>query len=91
MGAPLGFIDEVDSTSAHSSDLRRAAMLRHLTDLYLVGGESYSEDELAVIDDVFMRLVSTIEESSRAAGDPACPAGQGPATSCPTARLRRRD
>jgi uncharacterized protein (DUF2336 family) len=41
-------------------------MLRHLTDLYLVGGESYSEDEIAVIDDVFVRLVSTIEESSRA-------------------------
>lgn len=66
MGTPLAFIQEVDSTIAQSSDLRRAAMLRHLTDLYLVGGESYSEDEIAVIDDVFMRLVSTIEESSRA-------------------------
>jgi uncharacterized protein (DUF2336 family) len=41
-------------------------MLRHLTDLYLVGGESYSEDEISVIDDVFIRLVATIEESSRA-------------------------
>ncbi len=66
MDAPLTFIDEVDSTIAQSNDLRRAAMLRHLTDLYLVGGESYSEDEISVIDDVFLRLVATIEESSRA-------------------------
>ena len=66
MGAPLTFLEEVEGTIAQSNDLRRAAMLRHLTDLYLVGGESYSEDEIAVIDDVFMRLVATIEESSRA-------------------------
>lgn len=66
MGPPLAFIEEVDNTIAQSNDLRRAAMLRHLTDLYLVGSESYSEDEISVIDDVFMRLVATIEESSRA-------------------------
>lgn len=66
MATPLEFIQEVDGTIAESNDLRRAAMLRHLTDLYLVGGESYSDDEITVIDDVFLRLVATIEESSRA-------------------------
>ena len=66
MGAPLALIRELDSTIEQASDLRRAAMLRHLTDLYLVGAEEFTDDEIAVVDDVFVRLVATIEESSRA-------------------------
>ena len=54
MGAPLELIQQLDSSIAHSTDERRSAMLRHLTDLFLVGS-----------DDVFVRLVATIEESSR--------------------------
>lgn len=41
-------------------------MLRHLTDLFLVGSDQYSNDEIDLIDDVFVRLVATIEHSSRA-------------------------
>ena len=66
MGAPLAFIQELDSTIAQSSGDRRVAMLRHLTDLFLVGSDQYSDDEIALIDDVFVRLVGAIEESSRA-------------------------
>lgn len=66
MGAPLALIRELDSSIAHSTDMRRAAMLRQLTDLYLIGADQYAEQEIGVIDDVFVRLVSTIEESSRA-------------------------
>ncbi len=66
MGAPLALIHELDGSIAQASDLKRAAMLRHLTDLYLVGAEEFSDDEIAVVDDVFMRLVATIEQSSRA-------------------------
>ena len=66
MGAPLALIRELDGTIAHSTDIRRAAMLRHLTDLYLVGAEDFTDDEIDVVDDVFMRLVTTIEDSSRA-------------------------
>ena len=66
MGAPLALIHELDSTIAQSSDIRRAAMLRQLTDLFLIGSEHYSDDEIGLIDDVFMRLVATIETSSRA-------------------------
>jgi uncharacterized protein (DUF2336 family) len=66
MGAPLELIHELDSSIAHSTDQRRTAMLRHLTDLFLVGSDQYSEDEIDVIDDVFVRLVATIEQSSRA-------------------------
>lgn len=66
MNAPLTFIHEIDNAIAHSSGDRRAQMIRHLTDLYLVDSDTYSDDEIALIDDVFVRLVVTIEESSRA-------------------------
>lgn len=66
MGAPLALIHELDSSIAHSSDERRSAMLRHLTDLFLVGSDQYSDSEIDLIDDVFVRLVATIEHSSRA-------------------------
>ena len=41
-------------------------MSRHLTDLYLVNSDKYSDNDIALIDEVFIRLVATIEESSRA-------------------------
>ncbi len=66
MGAPLELIQQLDNSIAHSTDERRSAMLRHLTDLFLVGSDAYSDDEVDLIDDVFVRLVTTIEESSRA-------------------------
>ncbi len=66
MGAPLELIHELDSSIAHSTDQRRSAMLRHLTDLFLVGSDQYSEDEIDLIDDVFVRLIATVEQSSRA-------------------------
>jgi len=66
MNAPLAFIHQIDSTIAHSSAARRADMVRRLADLFLVNVDQYSDDEVALIDDVFVRLVLTIEESARA-------------------------
>jgi uncharacterized protein (DUF2336 family) len=66
MDAPLAFIQEIDRTIAQSSSERRSTMLRRLTDFFLVNADQYSDDEIAIIDDVFVRLVETIEESSRA-------------------------
>ncbi len=66
MNAPLAFINEIETSIAQSSDGRRADMVRHLTDLFLVNVDNYSADEIALIDDVFVRLVVTIEESARA-------------------------
>ncbi len=72
MGAPLTLIHELESSISSSSDERRSAMLRHLTDLFLVGSDQYSDAEIDLIDDVFVRLVATIEEFiAGAAGDPA--------------------
>jgi len=66
MSTPLPILHEVDRAITRSTDHRRAEMVRQLTDLYLVNAEQYSDDEIAVIDEVFVRLVATIEESARA-------------------------
>ena len=66
MNAQLSFIDEIESTIAHSSGRQRAEMVRRLADLFLVNVDQYSDDEVTLIDDIFARLVVTIEESARA-------------------------
>lgn len=66
MNAQLSFLDEIESAIAHSSAARRADMVRRLADLFLVNVDQYSDDEVVLIDDVFVRLVATIEESARA-------------------------
>jgi uncharacterized protein (DUF2336 family) len=58
MGAPLALIRELDSSIAQSSDMRRATMLRQLTDLYLIGAAQYADEEISLIDDVFVRLLA---------------------------------
>jgi uncharacterized protein (DUF2336 family) len=45
---------------------RQALTLRHLTDLYLVGAEKFSSDEIVLIDDIFVRLVESIDDAARA-------------------------
>ena len=66
MSTPLPFLREIDSAITRSTLHRRAEMVRQLTDFYLVNADQYSDEEIAVIDEVFVRLVATIEESARA-------------------------
>ena len=66
MSAHLAFIHEIDNAIAQSSGDRRAEMTRHLTDFFLADANNYSDDEIELIDDVFVRLVAIIEEFSRA-------------------------
>jgi uncharacterized protein (DUF2336 family) len=39
--------------------------LRHLTDLYLVGAAQFSSDDVALIDEMFVRLLESIDEAAR--------------------------
>jgi uncharacterized protein (DUF2336 family) len=66
MGPPIALIRELHGKVGHISADRRALVLRHLTDLFLVSADQYSADEIALIDDIFVRMVETIEESARA-------------------------
>jgi hypothetical protein len=62
----LALIREIDAKIDRISAQQRGFMLRHLTDLFLVNEEQYAADEIELIDDHFVRLVQTIEESARA-------------------------
>ncbi len=66
MDHALTLFRELDSKIGQISGARRRLMLSHLTDLFLAGAERYSDDEVALIDDIFVRLAKTIEESARA-------------------------
>jgi uncharacterized protein (DUF2336 family) len=66
MSTQLAFVREINSAIARSSYHQRAQMARQLTDLFLINADRYSADEIALIDDVFVRLAVAIEESSRA-------------------------
>lgn len=66
MGAPLDIIRELDVRVGQMSAERRALTARHLTDLFLVTAGQFSADDIGIIDDIFVRLAETIEESARA-------------------------
>jgi len=44
----------------------RRALLRHVTDLFIAGSNKHSDEDIALFDDVFIRLVVDIETSARA-------------------------
>ena len=66
MGAPQALIRDLYGKVDDISPERRALALRHLTDLFLVGAEQYSTADIALIDDIFVRLVELIDDSARA-------------------------
>jgi uncharacterized protein (DUF2336 family) len=61
----LRLINEVENAIATGSVERRNAALRGVTDLFIMGSEQYSDDEIALFDDVIIRLAAEIELSAR--------------------------
>jgi uncharacterized protein (DUF2336 family) len=59
-------IDELEDAIA-KNDLRyRAAVMRRVTDLFIMDGSGFSEEHTAMFDDVMSRLVVAIDSSARA-------------------------
>jgi uncharacterized protein (DUF2336 family) len=50
-------IAELDTALSHASDSRHLAILRRVTELFLSNSESFSDDYVAVFDDVIGRLI----------------------------------
>jgi uncharacterized protein (DUF2336 family) len=65
MSFDLRIINEVENAIATGSVERRHTALRRVTDLFLVASEQYSDDEIALFDDVIIRLAADIELSAR--------------------------
>ena len=54
-------ITELDTVLSKAPAAWRVTALRRLTDLFLVDAESYTDDQVAVFDDVISRLIENID------------------------------
>jgi uncharacterized protein (DUF2336 family) len=59
-------IDEIEDALASQTEEKRTAALWHITDLFIAGSDSYTEDHVTLFDDVIGRLAATIETNARA-------------------------
>jgi uncharacterized protein (DUF2336 family) len=59
-------IEELDDAVAHGSPERRAEMLRRITDIFVVGAPGYSVNQIELFDELFGRIVASIELTARA-------------------------
>jgi uncharacterized protein (DUF2336 family) len=59
-------LDELQSTLAHGTVARRVETLRRVTDLFIGGVVEFSDDQIALFDDVFQCLMHHIETSAKA-------------------------
>ena len=59
-------IDEIEDALAAKSDEKRAAALWRITDLFIAGADTFSDDHVTLFDDVMERLAATIEKNARA-------------------------
>jgi uncharacterized protein (DUF2336 family) len=59
-------LSELDSVLSRAPVAWRTTTLRRLTDLFLVDAESYTEDQVAVFDDVLSRLIEKIDRRTLA-------------------------
>src|SRR5713101_40881 len=64
--APQSLLDELQTTLAHGTVARRVETLRRVTDLFLSGAVDYSNEQIALFDDVFQCLMHHIETSAKA-------------------------
>jgi len=67
MSAQSTLFTQLDDALLLGSAEWRANMLRQLTDLFAFGADRFSENHLALFDDIFARFISSIEVSARAA------------------------
>jgi uncharacterized protein (DUF2336 family) len=59
-------LDELQATLAHGTVARRVETLRRVTDLFISGAVEFSDDQIALFDNVFQCLMHHIETSARA-------------------------
>jgi uncharacterized protein (DUF2336 family) len=59
-------LDELQTTLAHGTVARRVETLRRVTDLFVDGAVDFSDEQIALFDDVFQCLIEQIETSAKA-------------------------
>jgi len=66
MNAAINLLARVEDAVSSGSLGRRSEMLRHVTDLFVIGSPQCSDEDVALFDSVFTRLAAEIEMSARA-------------------------
>jgi uncharacterized protein (DUF2336 family) len=66
MTTPARLLNEVEEAMTSGSLARRGKIVRHITDLFIVGSDRCSDQEIELFDDVLTRLAVEIEVSARA-------------------------
>src|SRR6202035_1317882 len=59
-------LDELQTTLAHGTVAQRVETLRRVTDLFINGAVDFSNEQIALFDDVFQCLILHIETSAKA-------------------------
>ena len=67
MNAQESLIDELESVMGCKDLLRRAEVLRRVTDLFVQGSGKFTDEQIELFDDVMGKLVENIELAVRAA------------------------
>ena len=58
-------LDEIDTGDGAGADGRRLELLQNVTDLFVAGSSRFSGAEIALFDDILMRLTAEIEVEAR--------------------------
>ncbi len=83
-------ITELDATLRKIPDARQLVILQRVTDLFLVGAEGYTDEQIAIFDDVICRLIENIGQPALVElSDRLSSAGKGPGNTL--ARLSSSD
>jgi uncharacterized protein (DUF2336 family) len=79
MGSASTLIAELEDAIQGNLADKRTALLRRVTDLFVRGAENFSDDHVALFDDVLVRLADGIEAKARAElSDRLAPLGNAP-------------
>src|ERR1044072_4791169 len=59
-------VDEIEDALAAKSDEKRASALWRITDLFIAGADTFSDDHVTLFDDVMECLSDSMETTARA-------------------------
>jgi uncharacterized protein (DUF2336 family) len=62
--ATQSLILELDAALSKASSFRQLQILRSITDLFILGADSFTEDQIAIFDDVITRLIEKMDPRS---------------------------
>ena len=58
-------IDELEDAVSNGTDQRRLVALRRVSDMFIAGSSRYTPEQIALFDDVLLRLADSIEQAAR--------------------------